>query len=61
VDAPRTSVRMSKVPQIFSSYMVLMSELIEVEPYEQHVWRDDIMEEYYSIMKKYMWEIVPRS
>jgi hypothetical protein len=32
VDAPRTSVRQSKPPERFSSYMALMSELIEVEP-----------------------------
>jgi hypothetical protein len=64
VDAPRTSVRQSKPPKRFSNYMALMSELIEVEPsnfqeaYEQHVWRDAMMEEYSSIMKNDIWEVV---
>jgi hypothetical protein len=66
VDAPKTSVRMSKAPQRFSSYMALMSELIEAEPSsfqeasEQQVWRDAMMEEYSSIMKNDVWEVVPR-
>jgi hypothetical protein len=33
VGALRTSVRESRAPQIFSSYMALMSNLLEVEPY----------------------------
>jgi hypothetical protein len=66
VDAPRTSVRESRAPQRFSSYMALMSELIEAEPSsfqeasEQQVWRDAMMEEYSSIMKNDVWEVVPR-
>jgi hypothetical protein len=52
VGAPRTSVRESRAPQRFFSYMVLMSELLEAEPsnYEeasqQQVWRDAMVEEY---------------
>jgi hypothetical protein len=66
VEAPQTSVRMSRAPQRFSSYMALMSELIEAEPSsfqeasEQQVWRDAMMEEYSSIMKNDVWEVVPR-
>jgi hypothetical protein len=43
-----------------------MSELIEAEPSsfqeasEQQVWRDAMMEEYSSIMKNDVWEVVPR-
>jgi hypothetical protein len=46
--------------------MALMSELIEAEPSsfqeasEQQVWRDAMMEEYSSIMKNDVWEVVPR-
>jgi hypothetical protein len=32
VEPPQTSIRMSRVPQRFSGYMDLMSELIEAEP-----------------------------
>ena len=43
-----------------------MSYIIDVEPstYEeavgQEVWRDAMMEEYQSIMKNDVWEVVPR-
>jgi hypothetical protein len=45
--------------------MALMSELIEGDPssfpeaYEHQVWRDAMMEEYSSIMKNDVWEVVP--
>jgi hypothetical protein len=66
VEPLQTSIRMSRVPQRFFGYMALMSELIEVEPSsfqeasEQQVWRDAMMEEYSSIMKNDVWEVVPR-
>ena len=46
--------------------MALMSELIEAEPSsfqeasEQQVWREAMMEEYSSIMKNDVWEVVPQ-
>lgn len=46
-------------------YVALMSELIELEPSsfqeasKHHVWRDAMVEEYSSIMKNSMWEVVP--
>jgi hypothetical protein len=46
--------------------MALMSELIEAEPSsyqeasEHKVWRDAMVEEYASIMKNDVWEVVPR-
>jgi hypothetical protein len=46
--------------------MALMTELIDVEPstYEQvaqhGVWQEAMMEEYASIMKNDVWEVVPR-
>ena len=45
--------------------MALMSELMEVktssfqEAYEHQVWMDDMVEEYSSIMKNNVWEVVP--
>jgi hypothetical protein len=49
-----------------SSYVAAMSHIIDSEPscYEeassQPVWRDAMMEEYQSIMKNDVWDIVPR-
>jgi hypothetical protein len=46
--------------------MALMSELLEAEPSsfeeasQQQVWRDAMVEEYASIMKNDVWEVVPR-
>jgi hypothetical protein len=64
VGAPRISVKESKAAQRFSSYMALMSELLEAEPSsfeeasQQQVWRDAMVEEYASIMKIDVWEVV---
>lgn len=49
----------------YFDYMALMSELIEVEPSSfqevsnHQVWRDSMVEEYSSIMKNSVWEVVP--
>ena len=46
--------------------MALMSHSIDLEPStnkevgDQQVWRDAMMEEYLSIMKNDVWEILPR-
>jgi hypothetical protein len=59
-------VRESKPPKIFCSYIALVSSIRESEPstFEEaaskQVWRDAMMEEYNSIMKNDVWEIVPR-
>ena len=56
----------SKGPQRFSTYVALMSHIIDSEPiaYEDasrhQVWKDAMVEEYQSIMKNDAWEIVPR-
>jgi hypothetical protein len=48
-------------------YMALMTQLIDAEPsnYEQvaqhGLWREAMMEEYASIMKNDVWEVVPRT
>nr|QHR90809.1 hypothetical protein Q903MT_gene4835 [Picea sitchensis] len=63
IAAPRGSFRESKRPQRFSSYMALMSHIIDSEPssYEeaatQQVWKDAMMEEYQSIMKNDVWKL----
>jgi hypothetical protein len=63
---PRQAVRESKPPERFCSYIAMMSSIRESKPstFEEvvgrQVWRDAMMEEYSSIMKNDVWEIVPR-
>jgi hypothetical protein len=59
-------MRQSKKPKPFSSYMALMCDLIEKEPtcfeeaIEKKKWVDSMTEEYKSITKNDVWEVVPR-
>jgi hypothetical protein len=63
---PRGTFRERKRPQRYSCYAATMSHIIDFEPscYEeassQPVWRDAMMEEYQSIMKNDVWDIVSR-
>ena len=65
-EAPHGTFRESKKPQRFSSYVALMSHIIDSEPttYEDasrnQVWKDAMVEEYQSIMKNDVLDIVPR-
>ena len=64
--APHGTFRERKRPQSYSCYAVAMSHIIDFEPscYEeassQPVWRDVMMEEYQSIMKNDVWDIIWR-
>jgi hypothetical protein len=64
--APEGTMRQSKKPKPFSSYMALMCDLIENEPtfFEESIqkkeWVDAMMKEYQSIIKNDVWEIVPK-
>jgi hypothetical protein len=64
--SPEGTMRQSKKPKPFSSYMALMCDLIGKEPtcFEQAIqkkeWVDAMTEEYQSIIKKDVWETVPR-
>jgi hypothetical protein len=55
-----------KRPKPFSSYTALMCDLLEEEPtyFEEAIqrkeWADDMTEEYQSIIKNEVWEIVPK-
>ena len=66
VSLPQSSMRRSKPPERLS-YMALMTKLINFEPFSfeevaQHdVWQEAMVEEYDSIMKNQVWEVVPRS
>jgi hypothetical protein len=64
--ATRGTFRESRPPHRFSSYVALMSNIIDSEPssFEEvagnQVWKDAMMEEYQSIMKNDVWDIVLR-
>jgi hypothetical protein len=66
VGSPRQVVRESKPLERFCSYIAMVSSIREFEPstFEEatsrQVWRDAMMEEYNSIMKNDVWEVVPR-
>jgi hypothetical protein len=55
-----------KRPKLFSSYTALLCDLLEEEPtcFEESIqrkeWADAMTEEYQSIMKNEVWEIVHR-
>jgi hypothetical protein len=63
---PKGTTRQVKRPKPFSSYMALMCDLLEKEPtcFEEAIqkkeWADAMTEEYQSIIKNDVWEIVPR-
>jgi hypothetical protein len=64
--APEGTMRQIKKPTPFSNYMALMCDLIENEPtcFEEAIqkkeWVDAMTEEYQSVIKNDVWEIVPR-
>jgi hypothetical protein len=66
VGNPKQAVRESKPPERFCSYIAMVSSIRESEPstFEEassrQVWTDAMMEEYNSIMKNDVWEVVPR-
>jgi hypothetical protein len=64
--APKGIFRESKRPHRFGGYVVLMSSINDVEPssFEEadklQVWKDAMLEEYKSILKNNVWDIVSR-
>jgi hypothetical protein len=64
--SPRGTFRESRPPQRFSSYVVIMSNIIDTKPSNfeeatcQQVWKDSMEEENQSIMKNDVWDIVLR-
>jgi hypothetical protein len=63
---PKGTSRQVKRPKPFSSYTALMCDLLDEEPpfFEEAIknkeWEDSMIEEYQSIIKNNVWEIVPR-
>jgi hypothetical protein len=64
--APDGSFRENKKPRPYSSYVALLCDIIDVEPTcyeeaaEKKVWKDAMIEEYQSIIKNDVWDVVPR-
>ena len=60
---PKEPVRAIQMPDRLG--MALLASLRDSEPStfeeasQHHVWRDAMMEEYHSIMKNDVWEIIP--
>ena len=53
--APEGSLRESKRPRTYSSYVALLSDIIDAEPssFEKQVWKDAMHEETLAPMGKY--------
>ena len=64
VGTPRDAVRAIKMPDQLGMLLVASTRDFEPSTFEEasqhHVWRDAMMDEYHSIMKNDVWEIVPR-
>ena len=64
--APKCSIRTNKRSKPYSSDVALMCDLIDQEPtsykevVQNKVWVESMMEEYQSIMKNDVWDIVPK-
>jgi hypothetical protein len=64
--APKGTFRERKRPHRFGGYVALMSSISDVEPssFEEadklQVWKDAMLEEYKSIIKNNVWDIVSR-
>jgi hypothetical protein len=66
IAAAKGTFRESKWPHRFGGYVALMSNIIDAEPssFEEadklQVWKDAMLEEYVSILKNNVWDIVSR-
>ena len=66
VTAPKGIFRESKRPHSYSGYVAFISKIIDFEPtiFEEantlQVWKEAMQEEYNSIIKNNVWEVVSR-
>eukprot|EP00253_Pinus_taeda_P003979 PITA_03979 len=64
--APRGTFRESDKPNSYQGYLATMSTIVQSEPctfkeaVKHQVWKDAMNEEYESIMKNDVWDVVPR-
>jgi len=66
VRVPLNLLMQRRSHEMYTSYMALMAEVVEIEPssfkeaIKQPVWVNVIFKEYESIVKNSVWEVVPR-
>jgi len=66
VGAPSNKCRKRRSPYQYTSYMALITKLVDTDPsffeeaIEKPIWVDAMVEEYKSIVKNSVWEVVPR-
>eukprot|EP00253_Pinus_taeda_P015415 PITA_15415 len=66
VGAPFSQRRQRRSPERYTGYMALAGECVETEPYsfeevvQQPIWVDAMVEEYYSIVRNSVWDMVSR-
>jgi hypothetical protein len=66
VGAPTSQRRQRRSPERYTGYMALMGECVVTEPssfkeaVQQPVWVDAMVEEYDSIVRNSVWDVVPR-
>ena len=66
VGQPSSQCRQRRSPKRYTSYMVLVGECVETEPYsfeeavQQLVWIDVMVEECDSIVQNNVWDTVPK-
>jgi hypothetical protein len=66
IAAPKGTFRERRRPHRFGGYVALMRNISDVEPSsfqeedKLQVWKDSMLEEYRSIIKNNVWDIVPR-
>ena len=66
VGAPTSQRRQRQSPDRYIGYMALMRDSVEIEPssfkeaVQQPIWVDAMVEEYESIIRNSVWEVVPR-
>jgi hypothetical protein len=59
-------MRESRPPGIFGSYLAMVMSITDSEPTifvqtaDQQIWREAMQEEYDSIMRNDVWDVVPR-
>ena len=64
--APRGTFRESKKSNRYQGYLAAISIIVQSEPYtleeaaKHQVWKNAMNEEYESIMKNDVWDVVPR-
>jgi hypothetical protein len=66
VGEPKRQFRESRPPVRLGSYLDLVMSISDIEPQtfsqavDQQVWREAMLEEYESIVRNDVWEVVPR-